>query len=101
MAGFIYTSYCIRNSASFREDSTFNKFDKHILELSNKEPEGFSIKVINDVRNSPTLFIIGNDTRGMLFGVGYFLRKISMIPPTGTDVPKIFLRIGMNEELFQ
>ncbi len=55
-------------------------FDKHIIELSNKASEGFSIKVINEVRNAPTLFIIGNDSRGMLFGVGYFLRKISMFP---------------------
>lgn len=63
--------------------SSFNNkgpFDKHIIESSNKAAEGFSIKVINEVRNAPTLFIIGNDARGMLFGVGYFLRKISMQP---------------------
>lgn len=63
--------------------SSFNNkgpFDKHIIESSTKAAEGFSIKVINEVRNAPTLFIIGNDTRGMLFGVGYFLRKISMQP---------------------
>lgn len=63
--------------------TSFNKndpFDQYIIESSNKAPEGFSIKVINEVRNAPTLFIIGNDARGMLFGVGYFLRKISMIP---------------------
>ncbi|MCK4676932.1 MAG: hypothetical protein KAT48_02260, partial [Bacteroidales bacterium] len=63
--------------------TSFNKngpFDQYIIESSNKAPEGFNIKVINEVRNAPTSFIIGNDARGMLFGVGYFLRKISMQP---------------------
>ncbi|HUX59504.1 MAG TPA: hypothetical protein VMV77_21200 [Bacteroidales bacterium] len=69
----------IGTSASFNDDFAF---DKSIIKSSDKGTEGFSIKVINEFRNSPTLFIIGNDSRGMLFGIGYFLRKVSMIPST-------------------
>jgi len=47
---------------------------------SDSAADGFTIKVINKVRNAPTIFILGNDARGTLFGVGYFLRKISMYP---------------------
>ena len=67
----------IGTASSFNNKGPFNQ---HIIESSTKAAEGFSIKVINEVRNAPTLFIIGNDARGMLFGVGYFLRKISMTP---------------------
>lgn len=70
----------VGTSASFNDDPNFNQYD---LGSPNLEPEGFSLKFMNEARNSPTLFIIGNDTRGMLFGTGYFLRKISMIPPKG------------------
>jgi hypothetical protein len=55
-------------------------FKDVIVESSTKATEGFNIKVINNGRKAPTIFIIGNDARGMLFGVGYFLRKISMQP---------------------
>ena len=55
-------------------------FTKLSVESLDKADEGFNIKVINEKRKAPTVFIIGNDTRGMLFGVGYFLRKISMQP---------------------
>lgn len=64
-------------ASSFKNKGPFNQV---IVESSSKAAEGFSIKVINEGRKAPTLFIIGNDTRGMLFGVGYFLRKISMQP---------------------
>jgi len=67
----------VGTSTSFNNNGPF---DQYIIESSNKAYEGFRIKVINEVRNAPTLFIIGNDARGMLFGVGYFLRKISMYP---------------------
>jgi hypothetical protein len=43
-----------------------------------------------EARNSPTVLITGNDDRGMLFGAGYFLRKISMMPPTGRHSPDLY-----------
>ena len=64
-------------ASSFANKGPFNRL---LIESSNKAAEGFSIKIINEGRKAPTLFIIGNDTRGMLFGVGCFLRKISMQP---------------------
>lgn len=44
----------------------------------NMKPEGFSIKLLKGEKNVPTILIAGNDARGMLFGVGYFLRKVIM-----------------------
>ena len=64
-------------ASSFHNKGPFNQVT---VESSNKAAEGFNIKVINEGRKAPTIFIIGNDTRGMLFGVGYFLRKIFMQP---------------------
>jgi|SRR5450759_256198 len=64
-------------ASSFTNKGPFNQLK---VESSTKDAEGFNIKLINDGRKAPTVFIIGNDTRGMLFGVGYFLRKISMQP---------------------
>jgi hypothetical protein len=64
-------------ASSFANKGPFNRL---IIESSNKAAEAFSIKIINEGRKAPTLFIIGNDPRGMLFGVGCFLRKISMQP---------------------
>lgn len=63
--------------------SQFNNrgpFTQHNVESSDNAYEGYKIEVINEKRKAPTVFIIGNDTRGMLYGVGYFLRKISMQP---------------------
>ena len=64
----------VGTSASFNDDPNFNQYD---LGSSNNEAEGFTVKFMNHVRNSPTLFIIGNDSRGMLFGTGYFLTYIA------------------------
>lgn len=64
-------------ASSFNNNGPFSQVNVGSL---NKAVEGFKIKAINDGKNAPTIFIIGNDTRGMLFGVGYFLRKISMTP---------------------
>ena len=64
-------------ASSFKNRGPFNQL---IAGSSTKTDEGFSIKIIKENRKAPTLFIIGNDVRGMLFGVGYFLRKISMQP---------------------
>jgi hypothetical protein len=64
-------------ASSFTNKGPFNQLK---VKSSTKDSEGFNIKLINDGRKAPTVFIIGNDTRGILFGVGYFIRKISMQP---------------------
>jgi hypothetical protein len=40
------------------------------------KPEGFQVRVENG--ESPVVFVIGSDTRGMLYGVGYLLRKLRL-----------------------
>ena len=40
-------------------------------------PEGFTIRTLSQGR-SAILLIAGNDSRGLLFGIGYFLRKLEM-----------------------
>ncbi|MEX2567180.1 MAG: hypothetical protein WD431_14655, partial [Cyclobacteriaceae bacterium] len=55
------------------------------------EPEGFTIQFEKDKRQAPTVFILGNDARGILFGVGYFLRKISMYPSVGNTPGKLLV----------
>ena len=77
----------VGTSASFNDDPNFGKYN---LGSSNTEPEGFTLKFMNEARDAPTIFIIGNDSRGMLFGAGYFLRKISMIPPKSEHDPDRF-----------
>jgi len=46
-------------------------------EVNNKS-EGYTVRLIKKQAEAPTLVILGNDSRGMLFGIGYFLRKILM-----------------------
>jgi len=43
-----------------------------------KGPEGYRIVVLKDVRPAPTVFVIGNDARGVLFGCGRLLRELRM-----------------------
>jgi hypothetical protein len=48
--------------------------------VSRKEsslPEGFSVHVDME-RRAPAVIVAGNDSRGVLFGVGYLLRKMNM-----------------------
>jgi hypothetical protein len=40
-------------------------------------PEGYRIHV-ETTRSVPAIFIVGNDERGILFGIGHLLRKMSM-----------------------
>src|SRR5699024_4302122 len=42
------------------------------------EAEGFTIFLDEQSRKGPVLFILGNDDRGLLFGIGHLLRKIKM-----------------------
>lgn len=40
------------------------------------QPEGFTICVESHNRKSPAVFVVGNDARGVLFGVGRLLREL-------------------------
>lgn len=40
--------------------------------------EGYQILVAKSGRSSPAVFVIGNDSRGVLFGVGRLLREMHM-----------------------
>lgn len=51
-----------------------------IVSVTSRSAEGFKILVDGNHRKSPTIFILGNDVRGVLFGIGYFLRKIQIYP---------------------
>ncbi|MBS1799506.1 MAG: hypothetical protein JSS95_06730 [Acidobacteria bacterium] len=42
------------------------------------ESEGFSIRILG--KDKRVVLIAGNDTRGVLFGIGYFLRHLDMQP---------------------
>lgn len=44
------------------------------------QPEGFTVKLLAESGQAPQLLIIGNDPRGVLFGAGYVLRKMSLYP---------------------
>lgn len=53
-------------------------------------PEGYCIRAVEH-GGVPRVFVVGNDTRGMLYGVGYLLRKLVMrfdeiLLPEGVDV---------------
>ena len=65
-----------------------------------ERPEGYRIRILKGQRPGPTVFIIGNDARGVLFGAGHLLREMRMRRGTvalaeGLDVdtaPKYSLR---------
>jgi len=63
--------------------SSLNKFAGTFAEripiMSGKEgPDGYRILVLKGVRPAPTVFVIGNDARGVLFGCGRLLREMRM-----------------------
>ncbi|MBI3413790.1 MAG: hypothetical protein HY043_00500 [Verrucomicrobia bacterium] len=72
-------------------------------ELTNEQPasaaEGFRIR-IKKQKSAVTVFVIGNDSRGVLFGVGRLLRELRMQPGrvsladnfSVTTAPKYLLR---------
>jgi hypothetical protein len=64
--------------ASSLEHST-SRFAKDLTADSEKRPaEGFRIRTFMDAGRAPAIFIVGNDARGVLFGVGKFLRSLKM-----------------------
>jgi len=70
--------------------SSNSSFDSYTKKYQWNSPEGYSILDFTEFREAPSILIIGNDSRGMLFGIGYFLRKILMIPPKGISTPEKF-----------
>jgi len=45
---------------------------------SPEKPEGFAIWVDTEQRPAPTVYILGSDDRGMLFGAGMLIRKLDI-----------------------
>lgn len=60
----------------------FSELELHLKDfdgiLRGEETEGFTIILDEKTRGSSTVIIAGNDDRGLLYGIGYFLRKIKM-----------------------
>ncbi len=50
------------------------------LSASHLAPDGFQIKWLPGTDTTPVLLIAGNSPRGLVFGVGYFLRKVRLMP---------------------
>ena len=47
---------------------------------SGSTKEGFRIQTLDDGKGTPAVIVAGNDSRGVLFGVGRLLRALHMIP---------------------
>lgn len=72
--------------------NNYGEFDQNLLMgTSGYEAEGYSVRFIGNSGQAPTVFILGNDSRGMLYGVGYFLRKASMQPNIGNLKGKLLV----------
>ncbi len=53
-----------------------------------KQPEGFCIQALPGAEGQPDrLFIVGSDPRGVMFGVGYLLRKLNILSGKVTIPP--------------
>ncbi len=61
-----------------------------LKELKYSSKDGYSILDYTKCRNAPTILVLGNDSRGMLFGVGCLLRKLTLMPPRGVPAPENF-----------
>lgn len=61
-------------------------------------PEGFTIRLVQSSKQgkAPSVYILGNDSRGVIYGVGYFLRKILMEPVTGNRSGKLLVPENIN-----
>ncbi len=62
-----------------------DSFPKEYRELvssqpAGKEQEGFRIQTVNRDDSVPVVSVVGNDARGVLFGVGRLLRELRMAP---------------------
>ncbi len=60
-------------------DSFPQRLRERIAALPTEKPkEGFRIQTVADVQTAPVMAIVGNDERGVLFGVGRLLRELHM-----------------------
>lgn len=82
---------------SIINDSSFDSFK---IEPVPDSKDGYSVIDNSTHRKAPSIFIIGNDSRGMLFGVGYFLRKIVMETPKGLPTPERFPKDWQNQRTY-
>ena len=48
--------------------------------------EGYRIRVVKD-RAAPTVFVVGNDARGVLFGLGHLLRSLHICDSDSSEYP--------------
>jgi hypothetical protein len=60
-------------------------FPKEYRELvasqqAGKEHDGFRIQTLNGTEGSPVVAVVGNDARGLLFGIGRLLRELRVAP---------------------
>ncbi|RJP19799.1 MAG: hypothetical protein C4527_26315 [Candidatus Omnitrophota bacterium] len=58
--------------------SSFSAFFAEIAKPLTKGAEGYRILTTTNARTAPTAFIIGHDSRGILFGCGRLLRELHM-----------------------
>jgi hypothetical protein len=45
-----------------------------------KEQDGFRIQTVNEAGSMPIVAVVGNDSRGLLFGIGRLLRELRIAP---------------------
>lgn len=62
-------------SASLRR---YPEYAALLGESRGSRPDGYVIKLVTTGSSSPLLLIAGDDARGMLFGIGHFLRKANL-----------------------
>jgi Glycosyl hydrolase family 67 N-terminus len=58
-----------------------NFVGRHAEEFAGEQqlpPEGYRIRTITADKRAPAIVIVGNDSRGVLFGVGHLLRSLAM-----------------------
>jgi hypothetical protein len=61
-------------------DAVAGSFKDRLGDSSNSKAEGYRILVFKEGRAAPTVFVIGNDDRGVLFGCGRLLLEMKLIP---------------------
>jgi hypothetical protein len=66
----------VGNLASVKNN--ISQLNYNLTITSATDAEGFTVKLLKQNGRAPVVLIIGNDSRGILFGIGYFLRKIFM-----------------------
>jgi hypothetical protein len=61
-----------------RLDAFAGRYAQKLMAAAGKGGEGYRICIEKDGRETPAVFVIGNDARGVLFGVGRLLRELEM-----------------------